>query len=189
MLSRDHGRKNRSARQRDGRCNSGPLCFRRRRRPADQGAEQGGPDDASSLASSVQDAGDKAAALTLNRVQSGEVRRRRGNATAKANDAEGYGDGDQALMSALKDEAMRFRPRSTVTGADGRAGEEARPVDVGDQALMRGLATAVPSVRPRRSLSKIGRRHLCRPHNLTAGVPLPWPRLRPCALVRRLEVA
>jgi hypothetical protein len=68
-------------------------------------------------------------------------------------------------MSVFKDRAAYFHPRTAMTATDGRAGEETGPVEVGDQALMRGLDTAVPSMRPRLSLSKSGRRR-CRPHNV-----------------------
>jgi len=52
-----------------------------------------------------------------------------------------------------------------VTECDGCAQEEARPRDVGDHPLMRGLVTALPSVRPRLSLSYCGRRR-CRPQSV-----------------------
>jgi hypothetical protein len=70
-----------------------------------------------------------------------------------------------ALMSVFKGMGVHRHPHSAVAGVDERAREGAGPVDVGDQALMRGLVTAVPSMRPRRSLSKSGRRQ-CRPHNV-----------------------
>ncbi len=68
-------------------------------------------------------------------------------------------------MSAFKGRAKYFHPQKAVTDRNERAREETGPVDVGDQALMRGLDTAVPSMRPRLSLSKSGRRR-CRPHNV-----------------------
>jgi len=50
---------------------------------------------------------------------------------------------------------MRHRPRvERRHGGDGRAREEAGPVDVGDQDLMRSSAAAGPYMRPRGSQSK-----------------------------------
>ncbi len=62
-----------------------------------------------------------------------------------------------------------------------RAWVEAEPKDVGDQALMRGLVTAFPIMRPGLFLSYCGRRSLPATKRLT-DIPLPWSRLRPCAI-------
>src|ERR1700676_5159086 len=72
------------------------------------------------------------------------------------------------LMYAFKRRKRDFSSAAAVTelGWMHKGGGEA--VDVGDQALMRGLDTALPSVRPRRSLSYFGRRR-CWPQSIRRG--------------------
>jgi hypothetical protein len=85
-------------------------------------------------------------------------------------------------MSAVKVWAAEVRPiRGSAVHTDDRTWVEAELKDVGDQALMRGLATAFPIVRPGLFLSYCGRRPLPATKRLT-GIPLPWLRLRPCAM-------